>query len=175
MMISATKAYSPLIPRSLDNFGGPTLITISTSIWKHVMSVKFGQCNTYTYLLQSQFPFLSFEKCTLTWCLCQSPMGITTSFMHTAHFPCIQNSVCYAMKMVIQLVHLFSKTFYANGKLLRQLLPIMVQHLFRLWSICQSNIVLITSRSHLIILKPMVLLNDDILIFVNHLLKLQRG
>ena len=51
----------------------------------------------------------------------------------------------------------------------------MVQHLFRLWSICQSNIALITSRSHLTILEPMGLLNDNILMFVNHLLKLQRG
>ena len=138
------------------------------------MSVKFSQCNTYTYLLQSQFPFLSFEKCTLTQCLCQSPMGIATSFMHAAHFPRIQNGVCCAMKMVVQLAHLFSKTFYADGEPLRKSLPIMVQHLFRLWSICQSNIALITSGSHLIILEPMVQLNDDILMFVNHLLKLQR-
>ena len=138
------------------------------------MSVKFSQCNTYTYLLQSQFPFLSFEKCTLTQCLCQSPMGIATSFMHAAHFPHIQNSVCCTTKIVIQLAHLFSKTFYTDREPLRKSLPIMVQHLFRLWSICQSNIALITSGTHLIILEPMVWLNDDILMFVNHLLKLQR-
>ena len=138
------------------------------------MSVKFSQRNTYTYLLRSQFPFLSFKKCILTRCLCQSPMGIAISFMHAAHFSRIQNGVYCTTKMVVQLAYLFSKTFYANGEPLRKLLPIMVQHLFRLWSICQSNITLITSGSHLIILKPMVWLNDDILMFVNHLLKLQR-
>jgi len=138
------------------------------------MSVKFGQHNTYTYLLQSQFPFSSFEKCTLTQFLCQSPMGIAISFMHAAHSPRTQNGVCCAMRMVIQSGYLFLKTFYANGEWLRKLLPIMVQHLSRLWSICQSNIALITSGSYLIILEPIVLLNNDILMSGNHLLKLQR-
>jgi len=155
-MISATRAYLLLVPGSLNDFSGPTLTMISTGTWKHVMSVKFGQCNTYTYLLQSQFLFLSFKKCILTQCLCQSPMGITTLFMHATHFFCIQNGVYCTTKMVIQLAHLFSKTFYANGEPLRKSLPIMVQHLFRLWSICQSNITLITSGSHLIILEPIV-------------------
>ena len=99
-------------------------------------------------------------------------MGIATSFMHAAHFPRIQNGICCTTKMVVQLAHLFSKTFYADGEPLRKSLLIMVQHLFRLWSICQRNIALITSGSHLIILEPMVRLNDDILMFVNHLLKL---
>jgi len=102
-------------------------------------------------------------------------MGIIILFMHTAHFSHIQNSVCCAMKMVIQLAHLFLKTFYADGELLRKSWPIMVQYLFRLWNICQSNTALITFGSHLILLEPMVLLNDNILMFVNHLLKLQRG
>ena len=102
-------------------------------------------------------------------------MGIIILFMHTAYFSHIQNSVCCAMKMVIQLAYLFLKTFYADGELLRKSWPIMVQYLFRLWSICQSNIALITFGSHLILLEPMVLLNDNILMFVNHLLKLQRG
>jgi len=175
MMILATKAYSLLTPGSSNDFGGHTLITISTGTWKHVMSVKFGQHNTYTYLLRSQFPFSSFKKCTLTQCLCRSPMGIAISFMHAAYSPHTQNSVCCAMKMAVQLDHLFLKTSYADRELLRKLLLIMVQYSSRLWSICQSNIALITSRSHLIILEPMVLLNDDILMSGNHLLKLQRG
>jgi len=40
-------------------------------------------------------------------------MGIATSFMHATHFPHIQNSICYATKMVVQLAHLFLKTFYS--------------------------------------------------------------